>query len=130
MHGVPWSDDGSGYISITIATSTILTADHESVGTWSYDIEIQAYNTYSREIIVYYTCRLSFTPARRSSSSFGAGAYHHSMAPSVRGTQGDLLQHAKAYNPVEACLDLILPVDRDADRCVAGLGDGGGFDTQ
>ncbi len=24
------------------------------------------------------------------------------MAPSVRGTQGDLLQHAKAYVPVEA----------------------------
>ena len=47
------------------------------------------------------------------------GADHHAVAPSVRGSQGDLLQHAQADISVQPCLHFILPVDGDAG---GGLG--------
>ena len=58
------------------------------------------------------------------------GAYHHAVAPSDGCTQGDLLQHAKADVPVEACLHLILPMNGDGNGGVAGFGDRVGVDAQ
>ena len=47
------------------------------------------------------------------------GADDHSVAPSVRGPQGDLLKDSQADVPVQARLDLVLPVDGYWDRGVA-----------
>ena len=41
------------------------------------------------------------------------------MAPSVRGSQGDLLKDSQADVPVQARLDFVLPVDEYWDRGVA-----------
>ena len=38
------------------------------------------------------------------------GAYYHSVAPSVWGPQGNLLQDSQADVPVKASFDLVLPV--------------------
>ncbi len=51
------------------------------------------------------------------------GAYHHAVAPSDGRTQGELLQHAKADVPVEACLHLVLPMNRDGNGGVTWFGD-------
>ena len=58
------------------------------------------------------------------------GADHHAVAPSVRGSQGDLLQHAPADISVQPCLHFILPVDGDAGGGVAWFGDCCGVDAQ
>ena len=56
------------------------------------------------------------------------GAYHHAVAPSDWRTQGDLLQYAKADVPVEACLHLVLPMNRDGNGphwdLFSGIGEG------
>ena len=58
------------------------------------------------------------------------GAYDHSMAPSVRGPQGDLLQDSEADIPVEAGLHFALPVYGDGDGSVVGFGGGCGVDVE
>ena len=58
------------------------------------------------------------------------GADHHAVAPSIRGSQGDLLQHAQADVSVQTCFHFILPVDGDAGWSVAGFGDCCGIDAQ
>ena len=57
------------------------------------------------------------------------GADHHAVAPSVQGSQGDMLQHAQADISVQPCLHFILPVDGDAGGGVAGFGDCCGVDA-
>ena len=58
------------------------------------------------------------------------GADDHSVAPSVRGPQGDLLEDSQADVPVQACLDFVLPVDGYWDRGVAWSRCGRGVDVQ
>ena len=58
------------------------------------------------------------------------GAYDHSMAPSVRGPQGDLLQDSEADIPVKAGLHFVLPVYGDGDGSVVGFGGGCGVDVE
>ena len=58
------------------------------------------------------------------------GADDHSVAPSVRGPQGDLLQDAKTNVSVQAGFHLILPVDGYGNGCVAGFGFGIGIDVR
>ncbi len=58
------------------------------------------------------------------------GADHYAVAPSVRGSQGDLLQHAQADISVQNCLHFILPVDGDAGGSMAGFGGCCGVDAQ
>ena len=58
------------------------------------------------------------------------GADHHAVAPSVRGSQGDLLLHAQVDISVQSCLHFILPVDGDAGGSVGGFGDCCGVDAQ
>ena len=55
------------------------------------------------------------------------GADDHSVAPSVR---GDLLEDSQADVPVQARLDLVLPVDGYWDRGVAWFRCGCGVDDQ
>jgi hypothetical protein len=58
------------------------------------------------------------------------GADDHSVAPSVWGPQGDLLEYSQADVPVQACLDLVLPVDGYWNRGVAWFRCGRGVDVQ
>ena len=58
------------------------------------------------------------------------GTYDHSMAPSVRGPQGDLLQDSEADTPVKAGLHFVLPVYGDGDGSVVGFGGGCGVDLE
>ena len=58
------------------------------------------------------------------------GADHHAGAPSVRGSQEDLLQHAQVDISVQPCLHFILPVDGDAGGGVTGFGDCCGVNAQ
>ena len=47
-------------------------------------------------------------------------ADHHAVTPCHRRTDGYLLQHAEANVLVEACLNLVLPVDGHRDGGVTG----------
>ena len=58
------------------------------------------------------------------------GADDHSVAPSVRGPQGDLLEDSQVDVPVQAHLDLVLPLDGYWDWGVAWFRCGCGVDVQ
>ena len=58
------------------------------------------------------------------------GADDHSVAPSVRGPQRDLLQDSKMDVSVQAGFHLVLPVDGYGSGCVAEFGVGIGIDVQ